>query len=249
MMKANILLLGLIAALAVILGGSMIAARRSWPKHLQELLLSLGAGFILALVFLKLIPVSFDAIGEAAAFALLLGFATIHFFEHTVVTHLHFGEETHTEIMVSHSAALSTMVGLSIHAFFDGLTISVGLQYDFHLGVLIFIAVMLHKFPEGLTVGSIMMASGFRRRTIVLTAVAIGVATLVGAGSALLVEHVSSWMAGAAFAFSAGTVVYVGASDLIPEINKSESRIPPLLVFAGMLLFAASDWLLETVLR
>jgi zinc transporter ZupT len=56
-------------------------------------------------------------------------------------------------------------------------------------------------------------------------------------------------MAGIAFAFSAGTVVYVGASDLIPEVNTSKSRYPPLLVFAGMLLFYLSEKLLDMILR
>jgi zinc transporter ZupT len=51
------------------------------------------------------------------------------------------------------------------------------------------------------------------------------------------------------FAFSAGIAVYVGASDLIPEINKSKDRIPPLIVFAGMILFYVSERILEGVLR
>jgi len=248
-MKANIFLFGLIAAVAVASGGAMIAARKSWPKRLQELLLSLSAGFILALVFMELIPASFAAIGDQAALVLLLGFATVHFFEHTIVRHLHFGEEIHAEVMVSRTAGVSAIVGLAIHAFFDGLSISVGLQYDFYLGLLIFVAVLLHKFPEGLTVGSIMMTAGFRRRTVVLTAAGIGLATLLGASSVFVLEHVSGRLAGTAFAFSAGTIVYVGASDLIPEINKTESRIPPLLVFAGIVLFYVSERLVEMLLR
>jgi zinc transporter ZupT len=66
-----------------------------------------------------------------------------------------------------------------------------------------------------------------------------------GASSIFVLEHVSAQLAGFAFAFSAGTVVYVGASDLIPEVNKTESRLPPVLVFAGMLLFYLSELFLE----
>jgi len=43
--------------------------------------------------------------------------------------------------------------------------------------------------------------------------------------------------------------VYVGASDLIPEINKSKDRIPPLVVFLGMVLFYFSEMLLEGLVR
>ena len=130
-MKIQVLLLAFIAALAVIFGGLLIVSRKHWPTRVQETLLALGAGFILSLVFLKLVPVSFGYMGESAAIWILAGFATIHFFEHTIVGHLHFGEETHHDVMISRTTGYSAFAGLCIHAFFDGLSISVGLQYDF----------------------------------------------------------------------------------------------------------------------
>lgn len=244
-MIINILLFGLVAALAEILGGVIIISRRSWPKRLQELLLALGAGFILALVFMKLIPASIAALGEMAAVYIMIGFAAIHFFEHTVVGHLHFGEETHTDVMVSRVASLSAFVGLLIHAFFDGFSISVGMQFDYFLGVLIFVAVLLHKLPEGLTIGSIMLSAGHTRRTVLLATIGLGSATMLGVCTVFFFSKVDAYLTGAAFAFSAGAAAYVGASDLIPEINKSESRLPPFVVFFGMLLFYVTEKLLE----
>jgi zinc transporter ZupT len=94
-----------------------------------------------------------------------------------------------------------------------------------------------------------MSAAGFSRRTVFLSALGIGGATILGASSAFVLEHVSARLAGYAFAFSAGTVVYVGASDLIPEVNKTGSRLPPLLVFGGMLLFYISEEVLALILR
>ncbi len=247
-MTTTILLFGLAAACAEILGGVIIVLRRTWPKHTQETLLALGAGFVIALVFLKLIPAAIDALGEEAALYLMIGFALIHFFEHTLVGHFHFGEETHTHVMVSKVASISALTGLFIHAFFDGFSISVGMQFDFLLGLLIFVAVLLHKVPEGLTIGSIMLAAGYSRKHVLLGAVCIGVATMLGASFVLVLTSVSREITGIAFAISAGAAMYVGASDLIPEINRSESRLPPLIVFVGMLLFYISERLLEGLL-
>jgi zinc transporter ZupT len=244
-MIVRTLLFGLAAAGAEMLGGSLIYLKRSWPRRIQETLLALGAGFILALVFLKLIPVSIEAVGESAMVYCLLGFATIHFFEHTIVGHLHFGEETHSDVMVSKTASISAFSGLFVHAFFDGFTISVGMQFDFLLGLLIFLAVLLHKFPEGLTIGSIVTAAGYPRKMVLLSTAGLAGATMLGVCSLFLFQSVSPGFLGAGFAFSAGVAVYVGASDLIPEINKSKDRIPPLVVFAGMILFYVSDLLLE----
>jgi len=248
-MKIQTLFLALIASLAVVLGGSLVVSRKTWPTLFQETLLALGAGFILALVFLKLVPASFQFIGESAAIWILIGFATIHFFEHTIVGHLHFGEETHHDVMVSRTTGYSAFTGLFIHAFFDGLSISVGLQFDFLLGLLIFFAILLHKFPEGLTIGSIMTTAGFSRTVVLYSAIGIGIATFIGACSVFLLEHVNAQFVGMAFAFSAGTVTYVGASDLIPEVNKTKSRKPPFLVFGGMILFYLSEKILDLILR
>jgi zinc transporter ZupT len=236
-MDALIILYGIVAAAAELLGGSLVVLRKSWPKRVQEYLLALGAGFILALVFLELIPESFHAVGSHAPLYILLGYSVLHFFEHTIVGHLHFGEETHPELMVSSVASVSTFVGLFIHAFFDGFAISVGMRYDFYLGVLIFLAVLLHKIPEGLTIASVMLAAAHRRRTAFLASAAIGVATMLGIISVFFLTSIDETVMGSAFAFSAGIAMYVGASDLIPEINHSRNRIIPLLVFVGMLLF------------
>ena len=235
----TIVLFGLIAAVAEILGGSLVVMRKQWPRMVQEYLLALGAGFILALVIMELIPESFRAIGSTAPLFILLGYAVLHFFEHTVVGHLHFGEETHTDVMVSPVASIATFTGLFIHAFFDGFSISAGMQYNFYLGVMVFVAVLLHKVPEGLTIASVMLAADRRRKTAFLASAAIGVATMLGILSVFLLASVSGHVVGSAFAFSAGAAMYVGASDLIPEINHSRNRVIPLLVFGGMALFYA----------
>lgn len=249
LMTFQIILFGFIAALAEVLGGALIFFKRSWPRRVQETLLALGAGFILALVFLKLIPASIETLGESAALYIIIGFGAIHFFEHTIVGHFHFGEETHADAMVSKLAGISAFSGLFIHAFFDGLSISVGMQYSFLIGLLVFLAVLLHKFPEGLTIGSIMLAAGYSRRMVLYASIGIGVATMLGVCTVFVFESVNAQLTGMAFAFSAGAAVYVGASDLIPEINKSENRIPPLIVFAGMLLFYASERVLEGLFK
>jgi zinc transporter ZupT len=221
-MTFTIIMFGLVAAAAEIAGGSLLLMRRQWPRSVQEYLLALGAGFILALVFLELVPESFRAVGGEAPLFMLMGYALLHFFEHTIVGHLHFGEETHTDVMVSRVASLSTFAGLFIHAFFDGFAISVGMEFNFTLGLLIFFAVLLHKIPEGLTIASVMIAAERKRQTAFLASLAIGVATMLGILSVFILSAVSGQVVGIAFAFSAGASTYVGASDLIPEINHSK---------------------------
>ncbi len=247
-MELTIIVYGLIAAASEILGGSLVVLRRQWPRRIQEYLLALSAGFILALVFLELVPESIARVGLEAPLYMLGGYALLHFFEHTIVGHLHFGEETHHEVMVSKVASLSTFVGLLIHAFFDGFAISAGMQFDFYLGLLIFFAVLLHKIPEGLTIATVMLAAEHKRRTALLASAAVGVATMIGVVSVFFLADINERIVGLAFAFSAGIATYVGASDLVPEINHSKNRIIPVMVFAGMLLFYIGTLLLSPLI-
>ena len=147
--------------------------------------------------------------------------------------------------MVSRVASMSTFVGLFIHAFFDGFAISAGMQFNFYLGLLVFMAVLLHKIPEGLTIASVMLAAEHRRKTAFLASASIGVATMLGIVSVFILSAVSDQVIGMAFAFSAGIATYVGASDLIPEINKARNRLIPLMVFGGIALFYAGMKLLS----
>lgn len=248
-MTVKIIFFGFIVALAEVLGGVILVYRRRWNQRTHEILLALGAGFILALVFLNLIPASYQTLGESAALYMLIGFSILHFFEHTVVGHLHFGEETHSHVMVSRVASLSAVGGLFIHAFFDGFSISIGMQFNFLLGLLIFIAILLHKIPEGLTIASIMMSASYPRKKVLFAIFGIGLSTLVGVAIALLFSNVDAKFTGIALSISAGTIVYVGASDLIPEINKSKDRIPPLVVFGGIVLYYFSERMLEGLVR
>ncbi len=244
----QIILFGLIAAAAEVLGGGLIVLRKEWPKQVQEYLIALSAGFLLALVFFELIPESLGLLGSIAPLYIVIGFGLLHFFEHTIVGHLHFGEETHPDALISPVAILSAFSGLFVHAFFDGLSISAGMQYNTYIGVLVFIAILLHKLPEGLTIASIMLAAKQPRRNAFIASVAIGVATMLGILVVFLLADVDRKFVGITFAFSAGAATYVGASDLIPEINRSKNRITPLIVFAGMLLFYLSGLLMKMMM-
>lgn len=243
----TIILFGLFAAAAEILGGCLVILKKEWPKKVQEYLIALGAGFILALVFLELIPESIEHLGHSAPLFMLLGFALIHFFEHTIVGHLHFGEETHTDIMLSKTASYSALTGLFIHAFFDGLAISAAFHFDFYIGLMLFIAVLLHKLPEGLTIATIMLASNQSRKNAFWATTAIGLATMAGIFAVFFLAEIDPTIIGVVFAISAGIATYVGASDLIPEINRSENRITPIIVFAGMFFFYLSKLIIEQI--
>ena len=129
------LLLGLTAAGANVLGGSLIA-HRQWSRHYLKYFIALGAGFMLATAVLEMIPESLKLRGDGGSFLfrdtssvfvlVLAGYFVVHFFEHTLAPHFHFGEETHHEEISHAHASYAALLGLGIHTFFDGVAIASG---------------------------------------------------------------------------------------------------------------------------
>ena len=243
--------LGVLAAGADLVGGFFVI-RRQWSREYLKYFIALGAGFMLAVALLEMVPESLRLASiqpyaiyprdvglatEAAEVLLLVlaGYLLVHFFEHTLAPHFHFGEETHMEAMTATHVGYAAVLGLAIHTFFDGVAISSGLLVSRALGLLIFVAIFLHKIPEGFTVASLMLASGQGRRRAFLSSAVLGVATLVGVGLMLV------WRAhvGIALPVSAGVTLYVAASDLIPEVNHEPGARMALLVFLGVAIMLA----------
>src|SRR5438067_10910520 len=147
---------------------------------------------MLAAIFIEVVPETVppwtsqspganSAAAVVGAFTLLLGgYLLIQLFEHTFAPHFRFGAETHPESLIRPSAAYAAIGGLAIHTFFDGVSIAAAFLADVKVGILVFIAIMLHKVPEGFTVASIMLASGRSSKKAAAAALAIGAATFVG---------------------------------------------------------------------
>jgi zinc and cadmium transporter len=222
-------LLGLTAAAANVVGGAVIV-HRQWHQSYLKYFVALGAGFMLATALVEMVPASVRLRGNDAGFLVLVGYLIVHFFEHTVSPHFHFGEETHEDEFVQKHKSWSVLLGLIIHAFFDGIAIASGFLISTWLGWIVFMAVFLHKIPEGFTVASVMLASGRSRAMAWGSSVLLGGATLLGVLTMVITRQAVS----VGLPVSAGVTIYVAASDLIPEVNREPGIKMALVVFLGV---------------
>src|SRR5271157_4176618 len=223
-------LLGLVAAGGNLLGGYFVVYRE-WPRRYLQYFLALGAGYMLSVALVEVIPESIRLAGEQALFSVLIGFFLVHLFEHTIAPHFHFGEETHTEEMQHEHARTTVLLGLAIHTFFDGVAIAAGFLVSTWLGAIIFVAIFLHKLPEGFTVASVVLAGGYGRRAAIRAAGLLGGSTLLG----VLLTSTLQGQLKYALPLSGGVTLYVAATDLLPEVNREPNWRLALLVFGGVL--------------
>jgi len=234
------LLLGLTAAAANVFGGAIIV-QKHWERSYLKYFVALGAGFMLATAIVEVFPASLELRGRSAAFLVLVGYLIIHFFEHTVTPHFHFGEETHEEQFIHSHKGYSVLIGLIIHTFFDGIAITAGFLVSNWLGWIIFLAIFLHKIPEGFTVASVMLASGQSRGVAWGASALLGTATFAGVLTMAMLQREVSF----GLPISAGVTIYVAASDLIPEVNREPGAKTALVVFLGVGFFFVLDQLVH----
>lgn len=225
-MTPSALAYGAAAALANVMGAAAVASRASWSVRALDALLSFAAGFLISVSIVDLFPDSIVLAGKVAPVFVLGSYLLVHFTQHTIGRHFHFGEETHK---VSEMVSLSALIGLLMHTFVDGVAVASSLRVSQGLGALVFVAVLLHKFPEGLAISSLFLAAGSRRRTAILAAAALGLSTIAG----VMLTDASAFLRAYGLAISAGVTLYVGASNLVPELQHRPGARIPLSFAAG----------------
>ena len=210
------ILLGLTAAAANVFGGAVIV-QKSWERSYLRYFVALGAGFMLATALVEMVPESLELAGRKGAMLVLAGYLLVHLFEHTITPHFHYGEETHADEYVHSHQRMSVLFGLLIHTFFDGIAITSGFLVSAWLGWVIFFAVFLHKSPGRLHHHLGDAGQRYEQGKSWFASVMLGMATLAGVLTMAVGQHAVSY----GLPIAAGVTIYVAASDLIPEVNRS----------------------------
>ena len=205
------------AAAGNVIGAAAVVRAERRGLAAIDLMLAFGAGFMLALVLLAVLPELFRSAAppldaRLTGLLVLSGYLLVHVTQHVMTAHFHFGEETHE---VPRSAGYAALAGLMLHAFFDWVAIASGFLVSWSLGLLFFLAILVHKLPEGVSVASVMLASGSGRTRAVQAGLILAVTTILGT---LLTEAVGS-LARVGLALAAGVTLYVAASNLVPEVQ------------------------------
>ncbi|AKL98442.1 ZIP family metal transporter [Endomicrobium proavitum] len=225
----------LIAASSALLGTAIVLKFHKWAEKNSILLINFAAGVMLAIAFAHLMPEGLAANPKGLLFV-LGGFLAMFFLQFVVLFHPCHDGECHKHM------GTTSVIGLSLHSLIDGLIIAVGFEANSGLGILTTLAVLLHKLPDGITISAILLHTGVKKNKIfrfsLATALFTPVGTIIGM---FLFTNLTQDFLGALLSVTAGSFIFLAASDLIPETHKITNRIAPLTIFLG----AAVVFLLE----
>ncbi len=197
-------------------------------------IMSFTAGVLVAVCFFDILPevVSISANQHLpivnAFIALVIGFLAFHILEKTIIIHhAHEGEyEKHQhdgQTDKHHTAVgLAGALGLSFHSFLDGVGIGLGFHVNPHVGLLIAIAVIAHDFSDGLNTVTLMLSNKNTLKKSFFLLLLDATTPILGVLSTFLISIPDSLLQ-LYLGFFAGFLLYIGASDLLPEAHSKHS--------------------------
>jgi ZIP family zinc transporter len=216
------------AASFTALGITAIRRHGEWARRNGTYFVCFAAGVLIAASFLHVIPKAGSMTPRAPAY-LLGGYIALYLFNRFITAYV--CEKTPD---AGYAVGLVPLVGIGFHSFLDGVIYSVAFSVDVFTGVLATAGMVLHEFPEGVITYLLLARSGFSdRRAAQLAFLAAALSTPLGTlVSYPVVSRIDRPLLGSLLAVSAGALVYVGATHLLPQAER-EPRKYSLVALAG----------------
>ncbi|HSX15397.1 MAG TPA: ZIP family metal transporter [Candidatus Saccharimonadales bacterium] len=188
-------------------------------------LLGLTAGVVIGVVAFDLLPEIFKSVGHGvsareAMLALVVGFLLFHIIEKSIL--IHHSQEHDYEVHHHQHVGVASALALSGHSFLDGLGIGLAFQAGTGVGIAVAIAVIAHDFADGLNTVTLMLVNNNNRRKALGMLFVDALAPVFGAIVGTVV-NISEGGLTLYLGFFAGFLLYIGASEILPEAHSKHS--------------------------
>ena len=209
-------------------------------KNRLHKIMGFTAGVLLGVVFFDIFPEIINLIKEnnfsvtSAMVAIVFGFLIFHILEKSILLH-HSHEDEYADHKHPH-VGIASALALSGHSFLDGIGIGLGFQISPAVGLLVAIAVVAHDFTDGMNTVSLLLShnNSVKRARYLLFLDAI--APVAGVFATFLFHFSQSFLV-IYLGFFAGFLLYIGASDILPEAHSKHSSYTTIgLTILGMIL-------------
>ena len=223
-----------LAALVTSTGIYVIRRFEQWGRKNTIYFICFAAGVLISVSFLHIIPKAFS-MNINGPFYLLAGYLSLHLFNRFINAFV-----CDKESDAQYGIGLVPMLGIGFHSFIDGFIYSITFTVSIFTGIMAATGMVLHEFPEGIITYLLLKRGGFRERTsLVFALLAAALTTPLGMlVSYPFISKIDKPLLGALLAFSAGALVYVGATHLLPQAETEQKRYSLFALGAGILVAA-----------
>lgn len=227
------------------MGGLLLLTHKKFTQKLADYATPFAAGALLAAVFLDLLK---DGLEEASAStvltATLIGMLLFFFAERFLHWFHHHDKHDH-EGDVDPTTKPLIIIGDTVHNAMDGVAIAAAFLISPATGIVTTIAVAAHEIPQEIGDFGLLLSKGMRRRNVLLANILSALATTVFAVITYALGSSDALPIGFLLGLSAGFLLYIAASDIIPDIHEQTPKhklfdLRALLLILGVLVVGIS---------
>jgi zinc and cadmium transporter len=231
---ASVILASSLACVVTTIGIWVIRRHDRWGSDHAAYFMAFAAGVLISVSFIHIIPKSFD-MNDAAPTYLLIGFLGLYLTNRFLNAYV-----CHEYDCANYALGIIPMLGVGLHSFLDGIIYSVTFEVSIFTGVLATIGMVLHEFPEGIVTFLLLERGGFdKTKSTRYAFLAAAISTPLGAlVSYPLIYEIGQSTLGILLAISAGALVYVGASHLLPAVERENKQYTLVALAIGVLVAA-----------
>lgn len=237
-----VIIFSLIGGLVSLIGGLYLLRSKKSALTLAKYATPFAAGALIAAVFLDLLP---EALAEDSAKVVLMGVLVgiVGFFY--LERFLHWFHHHHEHEGVKHHRPASLIViGDTLHNALDGVAIASAFLVSVPAGIVTTLAVAAHEIPQEIGDFGLLLAKGYSRKKVLLVNIFSALSTTFMAVLVYGLGSADKLPIGVILGISAGFLLYIALSDLIPTIHEESAgqkklfNLKPLLLLAGILVVA-----------
>lgn len=219
-----------LACLVTAAGIYVINHFADWGSRNVAHFMSFAAGVLITVSLMHILPEAYE-MNSLAPVLVLIGFMSLYV-SNRILDRYRFHREKNALIPFG----LIPMIGIGLHSFLDGVIYSVTFNVSIFTGILAAIGMVLHEFPEGIVTYLILDRGGFtRKKAVIWSLVAAAFSTPLGTlVSYPFIHRINRSFLGLMLAFSAGALLYVGATHLLPAVEQEEKKYTLFSLFAGV---------------
>ena len=215
-----VIVFSLLGGVFSLIGGALLISRKSSAEKLAKYATPFAAGALLAAVFLDLLKEGVEvSTTDTVLIAALTGIVAFFFAERF----LHWFHHHHQHQNSDPSKTL-IIVGDTVHNALDGVAIAAAFLISVPTGIVTTLAVAAHEIPQEIGDFGLLLSKGMSRAKVLWFNVASALATTVAAVITYMLGSEDKLPLGLLLGLSAGFLLYIAMSDIIPEIHEQSAK-------------------------
>ncbi len=215
----------LIASLAVALLsliGAFFIGKKGSGKNTHRIIIPVAIGVFLGVIFFELIPKTLEGSEFYGPVAIVAGFLLFYVLSHFLQSYHHHHEDDGAAYEHGRGARM-LLAGDAIHNIADGVVIVGAFLVNPAVGIATTLGIALHEIPQEIAEYGVLIHAGFSRKKALFYNFLSASSIFLGVLMASLFVHLGDYL-WILTGIAAGNLLYIVASDMIPELNEQAHR-------------------------